>query len=63
MLFGIGNRSEPEGKRNGLLGGGLRSAALVGAGMLTLRWWRNRKSSQTPRGNESVGRNPVHGWQ
>ena len=63
MLFGLGTRSQSEGKRNGVLGGGLRSAALVGAGMLTLRWWRNRKSSQPARDDQSVGRNPVHGWQ
>ena len=63
MLFGLGARSQSEGKRNGLLGGGLRSAALVGAGMLTLRWWRNRKSSQPDRDEHPVGRNPVHGWQ
>ena len=65
MLFGIGSRTQTT-KRGGLLGGGTwRNAALAGAGMLALRWWRNRRNPHpaTGAGPRGQGRNPVHGWQ
>jgi hypothetical protein len=65
MLFGFGNRNQSV-RRGGMFGGGLRNAALAGAGMLALRWWRNRRASpQAGRFEDSreSARNPVHGWQ
>ena len=64
MLFGFGNRNQPV-RRGGMFGGSLRSAALAGAGMLALRWWRNRRGSSSARveGGRESDRNPVHGWR
>lgn len=63
MLFGIGNRNRPV-RRGGLLGGNLRNAALAGAGMLAMRWWRNRRNNQSIRSGRRHGdQKPVHGWQ
>jgi hypothetical protein len=62
MLFGFGDRARPV-KRGGLLSGSLRNVALAGAGMLALRWWRNRRNTTISRNDDPVARNPVHGWQ
>jgi hypothetical protein len=38
---------------------------LAGAGMLALRWWRNRRSSASSEPAEAPKprRNPIDGWQ
>ena len=63
MLFGFGNRNRSV-RRGGLLGGNLRNAALAGAGMLAMRWWRNRRANQAIRtGRRHGDQNRVSGWQ
>ena len=64
MLFGMGQKGNQTVKRGGLFGGNLRGAAL--AGLLALRWWRNRRSSARPRpagGGSDSTRNPIDGWE
>jgi hypothetical protein len=66
MLFGMGQKGSQAVKRGGLFGGNLRGAALAGAGLLALRWWRNRRSSTQPppaAGRSESTRNPIDGWQ
>ena len=66
MLFGMGQKGNQRVKRGGLFGGNLRGATLAGAGLLALRWWRNRRSSARPRqsgGRSESTRNPIDGWQ
>lgn len=63
MLFGFGSRNR-SARRGGLLGGNLRNAALAGAGMLAMRWWRNRRNNQSLRTARRHGdHHPVQGWQ
>jgi hypothetical protein len=42
-MFGFRNTRRPRARTLG--GANLQRAAIVGAGMLALRWWRNRRAS------------------
>lgn len=52
----FGRRTTGRRSRRGVFSGSnLRNAALAGAGMLALRWWRNRQASnRTPGTDEST---------
>jgi hypothetical protein len=65
MLFGAGQNRHQDEKRGGLFDGSLWGMTLAGAGMLALRWWRNRRSSASSEPAEAPKprRNPIDGWQ
>lgn len=46
-MFGFGNlfnRNTSRTSTPGIFGGGFRRAAMMGLGMMALRWWRNRQA-------------------
>ena len=54
-MFGR-RRSSRRTQRGVFSGSNLRNAAIAGAGMLALRWWRNRQSTnRSPRMTETEG--------
>lgn len=50
-MFGFGNRMNRSryGSNPGIFGGGIRRAAMLGLGMMAMRWWRNRNASRAAR--------------
>jgi hypothetical protein len=46
-MFGFGNKSRRRGRNSGGVFGGnnLRNAALAGAGIMAIRWLRNRRAA------------------
>ena len=63
-MFGIGNRNRQVTPRRGgaFSGSNLRNAAIAGLGMLAVRWWRNRQSSNPGQPAAAGRRQPTDNW-